>query len=165
MGSVSLSIHQKMSYRFRSKQKEDEELSSGKEIVYTLDLAGNFTFLNEVGERFSGYSCDEACRMNITQVVAPELADYVRHQITRTVREWFGAVYEIEIITKDHRRVALETSTHVVLRDGQPIEIQGIAVTPIARTRPLSNERVRCLDREFMFGTLVMSSPFGRGPG
>jgi len=154
-----------MSYRFRSKQKEDEELSSGKEIVYTLDLAGNFTFLNEVGERFSGYSCDEACRMNITQVVAPELADYVRHQITRTVREWFGAVYEIEIITKDHRRVALETSTHVVLRDGQPIEIQGIAVTPIARTRPLPNERVRCLDREFMFGTLVMSSPFGRGPG
>ena len=154
-----------MSYRFRSKQKEDEELSSGKEIVYTLDLAGNFTFLNEVGERFSGYSCDEACRMNITQVVAPELADYVRHQITRTVREWFGAVYEIEIITKDHRRVALETSTHVVLRDGQPIEIQGIAVTPIARTRPLPNERVRCLDGEFMFGTLVMSSPFGRGPG
>ena len=153
-----------MSYRFRSKQKEDEELSSGKEIVYTLDLAGNFTFLNEVGERFSGYSCDEACRMNITQVVAPELADYVRHQITRTVREWFGAVYEIEIITKDHRRVALETSTHVVLRDGQPIEIQGIAVTPIARTRPLPNERVRCLDREFMFGTLVMSSPFGRRP-
>ena len=152
-----------MSYRFRSKQKEDEELSSGKEIVYTLDLAGNFTFLNEVGERFSGYSCDEACRMNITQVVAPELADYVRHQITRTVREWFGAVYEIEIITKDHRRVALETSTHVVLRDGQPIEIQGIAVTPIARTRPLPNERVRCLDGEFMFGTL--SSPFGRGPG
>ena len=152
-----------MSYRFRSKQKEDEELGSGKEIVYTLDLAGNFTFLNEVGERFSGYSCDEACRMNITQVVAPELADYVRHQITRTVREWFGAVYEIEIITKDHRRVALETSTHVVLRDGQPIEIQGIAVTPIARTRPLPNERVRCLDREFMFGTL--SSPFGRGPG
>jgi len=154
-----------MSYRFRSKQKEDEELGSGKEIVYTLDLAGNFTFLNEVGERFSGYSCDEACRMNITQVVAPELADYVRHQITRTVREWFGAVYEIEIITKDHRRVALETSTHLVLRDGQPIEIQGIAVTPIARTRPLPNERVRCLDREFMFGTLVMSSPFGRGPG
>jgi len=154
-----------MSYRFRSKQKEDEELSSGKEIVYTLDLAGNFTFLNEVGERFSGYSCDEACRMNITQVVAPELADYVRHQITRTVREWFGAVYEIEIITKDHRRVALETSTHVVLRDGQPIEIQGIAVTPIARTWPLPNERVRCLDREFIFGTLAMSSPFGRGPG
>jgi len=148
-----------MSYRFRSERKEDEELSSGKEIVYTLDLAGNFTFLNEVGERFSGYSCDEACRMNITQVVAPELAEYVRQQITRSVREWFGAVYEIEIITKDHRRVALETSTHVVLRDGEPVEIQGIAVTPIARTRPLPDERVRCLDREFMFGMLFQSGP------
>ena len=154
-----------MTYRFQSQQKKDEELSSGKEIVYTLDLAGNFTFLNEVGERFSGYSCDEVCRMNITQVGAPELADYVRHQITRTVREWFGAVYEIEIITKNHRRVALETSTHVVLRDGQPIEIQGIALAPIAQARRLPDERVRCLDREFMFGTWLTPSPFERGPG
>jgi PAS domain S-box-containing protein len=146
-----------MTYRFRTERKEDEELISGKEIIYTLDLAGNFTFLNEVGERFSGYSCDEACRMNITQVVAPELAEYVRQQITQTVREWFGAVYEIEIITKDHRRVALETSTHVVWRDGQPIEIQGIALAPIARTRALPDERVRCLDREFRFGMLFQS--------
>ena len=135
-----------MSYRFRSKQKEDEELSSGKEIVYTLDLAGNFTFLNEVGERFSGYSCDEACRMNITQVVAPELADYVRHQITRTVREWFGAVYEIEIITKDQRRVALETSTHIVLRDGQPIEDgwHGLQCLLDAETDLVTNRAIRC---------------------
>jgi len=146
-----------MIYRFRTERKKDEELSSGKEIVYTLDLAGNFTFLNEVGERFSGYSCDEACQMNITQVVAPELAEYVRQQITRTVREWFGAVYEIEIITKDHRRVALETSTHVVWRDGQPIEIQGIALAPIAQASRLPDERVRCLDREFMFGALFQS--------
>ena len=79
-------ITREMTYQFRSQRKEDEELSSGKEIVYTLDLTGNFTFLNEVGERLSGYSCDEACRMNITQVVAPELAEYVRQQITRTVR-------------------------------------------------------------------------------
>ena len=132
-------------------------MSGPKEIIYTLDLAGNFTFLNEVGERFSGYSCEEACRMNITQVVAPELAEYIRQQLTRTVREWFGAVYEIEIITKDHRRVALETSTHVVLRDGQPIEIQGIAVAPIAQARRLPDERARCLDREFAFGTLFQS--------
>ena len=149
-----------MTYQFRSQRKEDEELSSGKEIVYTLDLTGNFTFLNEVGERLSGYSCDEACRMNITQVVAPELAEYIRQQLTRTVREWFGAVYEIEIITKDRRRVALETSTHVVLRDGQPIEIQGIALAPIAQARRLPDERVRCLDREFMFGTWLTPSPF-----
>src|SRR3989442_13612099 len=153
-----------ITYLCRSERNEDEELNSGKEIIYTLDLAGNFTFLNDIGERFSGYSCDEACRMNITQVVAPELAEYVRQQITRTGREWFGAVYEIEIITKDDRRVALETSTHLVLRAGEPIEIQGIAVTPIARPRPLPEERVRCLDRESMSGTSEPTSHSGGGP-
>jgi len=145
----------KMNYRLEYEQGEDEQLSNENEIVYTLDLDGNFTCLNQAGERCSGYSCDEVRRMNIAEVVAPELADYVRQQVTQTLRAWFGAVYEIEIITKDHRRVALETSTHMVWRDGRPIEIRGIAVAPIARSKERDEEeRVRCLDSEFIFGTL-----------
>ena len=35
--------------------------------------------------------------------------------------------YELEIITKDGQRVALEISTHIITRDGKPVGVQGIA--------------------------------------
>lgn len=130
-----------------------EPISNAKNIVYAHDLAGNITFLNEVGERISGYSCREACRMNIAELVAPEFTEHVRKQITRNIRERFGAVYEIDIIAKDGRRVALEVSTRVVLADGRPIEIQGIAVPSVLRSQDLPPVRLRCLDPSFVFGS------------
>jgi PAS domain S-box-containing protein len=135
-----------------NEQCRNEVISGANNIVYVHDLAGNITFLNELGECISGYSCEEACRMNIAELVAPEFAEQVRKQITRNVRERFGSVYEIDIIAKDGRRVALEISTRVVLADGRPIEIQGIAVPSILRSQYLRPGRQRCLDAGFVFG-------------
>lgn len=133
-----------------SQQSDSEVLSSTKDVIYTLDLDGNLTFLNEAGELISGYSCEEARRMNITEVVAPEFAAFIGEQIKRHTEEPFGAVYEIDIIAKNGRRVALEFSTHVVVRDGKPIEIQGIAVHSAVRNECLPPQKVRCLDSNFV---------------
>src|ERR1041385_3656252 len=78
---------------------------SENQIVFVIDLAGNFKFVNTAAECVSGYSREEACRMNVSQVVAPELKDYVGRQIREALQGKFAAVYEIEIITKDCRRV------------------------------------------------------------
>src|SRR6266478_8342008 len=99
----------KMQYQ-RTKQSRRDKLVAETKIVYTLDLNGNFKFVNEAGERVTGYSCEEACAMNITQLVAPELAEYVRRKIARTKDDVLGSVFEIEIITKDRQRIVLETS-------------------------------------------------------
>ena len=69
--------------------------------------------------------------MNIAELVAPELVADVRRRITRKVRERLGTVDEIEIIAKDGRRVPLEVSTRIILRNGQPLEIQGLAVPSV----------------------------------
>ena len=122
-------------------------------IVYTLDLNGNFKFVNEAGERVTGYSCEEACAMNITQLVAPELAEYVLQRMARSKDEVLGSVFEIEIITKDRQRIVLETSTQLVRRDRDHIEIEGIALPPV-RVRDISPAHARCLDDEFVFGRL-----------
>lgn len=114
--------------------RHDRDLFQGtNEIVYAHDLGGNFTFLNDVGERISGYSREEACRMNIAEVVPAEIAEHVREQIARNVTRRVGTVYEIDLVAKDGRRVPLEVSTAVMLREGQPIEIQGIAVPSVIR--------------------------------
>jgi PAS domain S-box-containing protein len=106
---------------------------AGNKIVYAYDLDGNFTFLNHTGAAISGYTCEEVCRMNIAEVVPAEIAGQVRQQIVESVTRHIGMVYEIDLITRDGHRVPLEVSTTPVLRKGQPIEIQGIAVPSVIR--------------------------------
>ena len=114
--------------------RDHHQLSENvNDVVFAHDLGGNFTFLNHAGEQISGYSREEACRMNIAQVVVPEIAEDVRDQIMQNATRRIGSVYEIEIIAKDGRRVPLEVSTRVVLRDGRPVEIEGIAVPSVFR--------------------------------
>lgn len=139
-----------MHYQRTKQSRRDTHLAEMK-IVYTLDLNGNFKFVNEAAERVTGYSCEEACTMNVTQLVAPELADYVRQKIARTKDDVLGSVFEIEIITKDRRRIVLETSTQVVRRDHDQMEIEGIALPPLS-VKDSSPVCARCLDDEFVFG-------------
>jgi two-component system, cell cycle sensor histidine kinase and response regulator CckA len=123
--------------------------SGDNAVVYAHDLGGNITFLNDEGERLSGYSQEEACAMNVAEVVAPEIAAHLNQRIAREVTRRVGTVYEIEIIAKDGRRIPIEVSTRVVFREGQPVEIEGIAMPSVlhSKTQPLGP---RCLDADFV---------------
>ena len=131
--------------------RNGQQIAAVNEITFTLDLAGYFTFVNSEGRRLSGYSSEEVRRLHVSEVVVPELAEMVRQQFRRTIQRRVGVVYEIEIITRDRRRVALETSIHLVMRDGRPVEIQGIAVPPAGSLR---QSRARCADANLALGTL-----------
>jgi PAS domain S-box-containing protein len=124
------------------------------DVTYAYDLKGNFTFLNKEGERLSGYSCEEACRMNIAELLDPEIAGQIHEQALRSANEGVGTVFEVDIITKDGRRIPLEVSTRIVLSKGRPIEVQGIAVPTVIRSHPPQPMRPHCLDEEFFFGRL-----------
>jgi PAS domain S-box-containing protein len=137
-----------MSSREERNQKEDPRRATN--ILFAHDLAGHITFLNEAGERILGYSCQEACEMNIAELVAPEFADQVRKQFGSNVREILGAVVEIDAITKDGARVALEVSTRIALADGKPTGIEGIAVPSVLRNQDLPRLRPRCVDAGFV---------------
>jgi PAS domain S-box-containing protein len=142
-----------MQTRQRNQPPGRELIRRASDVTYAHDLSGNLTFLSEAGQRISGYSRDEACRMNITDLMDPEIANRVSEQIIRDARERVGAVYEIDIIAKDGRRIPMEVSTRVVLREGHGIEIQGIAVPSVIRDPSLSFAGLRCLDEESFFGS------------
>ena len=116
--------------------RHDPELSRrAGTVVYAHDLSGNITFLNHEGEQLLGYSREEACRLNIAEVIDPSIADHFREQILRDAKELVGAVYEIDLIAKDGRRIPLEVSTRAILRDGERFEVQGIAVPSVIRNQ------------------------------
>ena len=112
----------------RENEKRYRELfENANDIVYTHDLAGNFTSLNRTGEQITGYSWKEAAKMNIADVVAPEYLDLARQMTAAKAQGNAPTVYELEIIVKSGRRVRLEVSTRAIYRDQKPVGIQGIA--------------------------------------
>ena len=126
-------------------------------IEYAHDLSGNFTFLNKAGELISGYSVQEARQMNISQLVTPEFIGQVNQQVAHMREQGLGLVFEIEIVTKDGRHLALEVSTRLVVRDGHPVEVQGIAV-PSIQTMPANLLRQQCIDDDFVLERLCSST-------
>jgi PAS domain S-box-containing protein len=64
--------------------------------------------------------------MNLAQFVAPESVEHAQHMLALKVEEKAGSDNELEILTKDGRRVAFEVSTRLTYQDGKPTGMQGI---------------------------------------
>jgi PAS domain S-box-containing protein len=56
----------------RSEERYRVLFDNANDIIYTHDLAGNFTSINNAAERMLGYSRDDVLKLNVRDVVAPE---------------------------------------------------------------------------------------------
>ena len=99
---------------------------NANDLIYTHDLDGKFTSLNRAGERITGYSRDEALRMRISEVVAPEYLEYAQRMTMRKIEGELPSSYELEIIAKAGHRVMLELSTRLIYQNEKPVGVQGI---------------------------------------
>ena len=112
--------------RQRLQRHYSELFENANDIIYTHDLKGNFTSLNRSGERITGYSREEAATMNVADVIAPEYLEFAQKMMAQKATNNTPTVYEIDVISKQGRRVRLEVSTRSMFRDGKPVGIQGI---------------------------------------
>ena len=110
-----------------SEERYRELFENANDIVYTHDLEGNFTSLNQAGERITGWTREDILSMNIRDVLAPEFLDLARRMMALKVAGEPPRIYKVDVKGKFGQRVALELSTRVVKHDGKPVAIQGIA--------------------------------------
>ena len=118
-----------------SEERYRELFENANDIIYTSDLVGNFTSLNKAGERITGYTRDEAVKMNFAQIVVPEHLEAVKQMISRKLAGEQLTVYQTEIISKGGRRLALEVSSRLIYEAGVPVGVQGIARNVTERRR------------------------------
>ncbi|HKV45851.1 MAG TPA: MASE1 domain-containing protein [bacterium] len=113
--------------RRESEERFRELFENANDLVYTSDLEGRFTSVNEAAERVTGYTRDELLAMGTPQLLAPEYLEPVRQQGQQKMAKGRATSFTIEIVAKDGRRVPLEVSTRLMYRQGSPMGIQGIA--------------------------------------
>ena len=120
----------------REREQQYRDLfENANDLIYTHDLSGNFTSLNRAGERITGYSRDEALTMNIGNVVAPGSLAAAHEMTRRKLSEDVSTTYEIDILSKSGKLVSLELSTRLIVRNGEPIGVQGIGRDVTERRR------------------------------
>lgn len=125
--ATDITENRKAQQALRQNEERYRELfENANDIIYTHTLQGNFTSLNRTGQEITGYSCEEALRMNIVDVLAPEFVSIARQMIAQKTDAKTPTVYELEIIAKDGRRVRLEVSTRLICEGGKPVAVQGI---------------------------------------
>ena len=111
--------------------KESEEsyrdlFENANDLIYTHDLSGNFTSLNRTGEIITGFSREEALKMNVSEIVAPDFLEKARAMTAAKVSGDAPTSYELEIVAKNGQHVFLELSTRLILQNGAPVGVQGI---------------------------------------
>ena len=111
----------------KNEERYRDLFENANDLIYTHDLNGYFTSLNRAGEIITGYTREEALKMNIAQVVAPEYLEGARTMTARKIEDDGPTTYELEIIAKDGRRVPLDLSTRLMVNNGMPVGVQGIA--------------------------------------
>ncbi|TMI78621.1 MAG: PAS domain S-box protein [Bacillati bacterium ANGP1] len=111
-----------------SERRYRELFENANDVVFTTDLAGKFTSVNRTGENLTGYGRDELASMGIEALVAPEQLPVVRRMLERMLAgEVERTRYEIEIVTRDGRRIPMEMHTSLLHQDGRPAGVHGIA--------------------------------------
>ncbi|HEV7683884.1 MAG TPA: PAS domain S-box protein [Pyrinomonadaceae bacterium] len=123
-----------------SEERYRDLFQNANDIIYTHDLAGNYTSVNKASEIVSGYTAEESLQMNVTQVIAPECVAGIRAMVEQKANDRSSSAYMLDIIAKDGRRVTLEVNSRIALKDGKPVGVQGIARDITERVR-LEKER------------------------
>jgi diguanylate cyclase (GGDEF)-like protein/PAS domain S-box-containing protein len=111
----------------RSEEQFRELFENANDLIFTHDLKGNVISINRATERILGYSREEAKSINVNQVIAPDLQEFAREMIRRKIAGEPISVYELEIISKDGKRIPLEVSIRLIYNDGVLIGVTGNA--------------------------------------
>ncbi|HMG76583.1 MAG TPA: PAS domain S-box protein [Pyrinomonadaceae bacterium] len=111
----------------KSEERYRDLVENAHDIIYSQDLEGNYTSMNKAGAMITGYTVDEALKLNLSQTVAPEFLSNAREMLRRKLAGDLVTAYEIELLAKDGHRITVEANTKLVFHDGVPVGVQGIA--------------------------------------
>jgi PAS domain S-box-containing protein len=111
----------------QGEERYRELVENANDIVFTLDLEGYVTSINQAVETMTGYSQTELLGMNMTGFLTPESVDTAHLMTKRKLAGEERTNYEVDVRTKDGHPLTLEISSRLLISQGKPAGIQGVA--------------------------------------
>src|SRR5439155_19548868 len=94
---------------------------------FALDLEGNMTSVNRAVESVTGYTQTELMGMNMSDFLTPESTESARRMTERKLAGEERTNYEVDVPAKDGRILRLEISSRLIVNQGKPVGVQGVA--------------------------------------
>jgi PAS domain S-box-containing protein len=111
----------------RSEARFRDLFEKATDMIFTIDLKGNFTSINKAGERITGYDRDEIIGLKIDRLLSHKERGRVEDLIQYLLADRGPPAIELEAVNKDGRKVLLELSGRAMIEDAAPVGIEGIA--------------------------------------
>ena len=119
-----------MEAALRESQRQLQHLvDNTREVIFQIDLQGNFIFSNATVERMTGYQVGELLHMTILDLTAPEDHAKIHNRLQQRISGSLGeSTFETEVVHRNGQRIAVELTTAGVSNaDGRLIAVQGVA--------------------------------------
>jgi len=133
-------------------------IESMRDLVFTVDLKGMFTYINPIFAMVTGYAVADLIGRPFTDVIAPESRKIVAIQFKRGIKSRKGALYEVDITHKDGGRIPVEFNVTTLLDESnQPAGRYGIGRDITERRR--TEEALR--ESQELEKSILLSVPHG----
>jgi len=116
-------------------------INEATDLIFTLDPLGRLTSVNAAVQVVTGYTVDELVGRSALQLVAPHNLDQARVTLAAILSGEAVEEAEIEIMSKDGRRVWLEIRGHSIREGEQLVETFHIA-RDITKRKSAENESI-----------------------
>ena len=105
-----------------------ELVENAFDLIFTLDIDGNFIFANSTAYKYFGYELDEKITFNIFDILDEKYVEPTKNRIREKLS---GIIHRnsIEVLayTKQNKPIWLEINSKIHYLDGKPVEIVGTA--------------------------------------
>ena len=95
-------------------------VENARDMIWTVDLAGNVTFLNSACEHITGYTKEELLGKELADLAPPNSLEAAREALSRKWKNERDTSFEIRIVAKNGSLVDLEVNSAILERNGSP---------------------------------------------
>jgi PAS domain S-box-containing protein len=140
-------IRQQLKAEAALKERYENLFENANDMVFTHDLAGRITSINQVGEQLLGRYRQEILSKNLVEFVAEEQREAVAQWLAQVTAGTDLPSAEWDFINADGHRVRLEISARLMEQTGKEAEVESVA-RDITERKGLEREILEISNRE-----------------